>query len=101
MKAEAFLAEGGYLWNAGIFLFRAGDYLAALARHGPAILEAAQRSLEFARRDGIHIRPDPEAFGAAPSLSIDYSVIEKADSRSEEHTSEIQSIMRISYADFC
>src|SRR3546814_19161691 len=28
MKAEAFLAEGGYLWNAGIFLFRAGDYLA-------------------------------------------------------------------------
>ncbi|PWG02113.1 mannose-1-phosphate guanylyltransferase/mannose-6-phosphate isomerase [Sphingosinicella humi] len=78
-RATAYLAEGGYSWNAGIFLFRAGDYLAALARHAPAIAVAAQSSLELARKDGIHIRPDPEAFGASPSLSIDYAVIEKTE----------------------
>ncbi len=78
-RAEAYLAEGGYSWNAGIFLFRADACLAALERHAPPILEAARKSLQRAQRDGIHIRPDPEAFAAAPSLSIDYAVIEKTD----------------------
>jgi mannose-1-phosphate guanylyltransferase/mannose-1-phosphate guanylyltransferase/mannose-6-phosphate isomerase len=78
-QAETYLAEGGYLWNAGIFLFRAGDYLAALADHAPAISEAAQRSLALGRRDGVHVHPDPAAFSASPSISIDYAVIEKVD----------------------
>ena len=35
--AEAYLAEGCYAWNGGIFLFRADAYLAALDAHAPAI----------------------------------------------------------------
>ncbi|MFD2428686.1 sugar phosphate nucleotidyltransferase [Sphingobium scionense] len=40
-RATAMLAEGGYCWNAGIFLFRADMYLDQLREHAPAILAAA------------------------------------------------------------
>lgn len=64
--AERYLVEGGYLWNAGIFLFRAEAYLAALAAHSPEIHAAvASESLE--------------RFAAAPSSSIDRAVLERSD----------------------
>ena len=65
--AAAWLAEGGYDWNAGIFLMRAGDYLAALAAEAPALLEAARAA----------IAGDAAAFAAAPSASVDRTVMEK------------------------
>lgn len=77
--AEAMLAAGDYVWNGGIFLFRADVYLGALATHQPAMLSACQTAIEAARREGVRIYPDAEAFIAAPSDSIDYAVMEKAD----------------------
>jgi mannose-1-phosphate guanylyltransferase/mannose-1-phosphate guanylyltransferase/mannose-6-phosphate isomerase len=77
--AEAWLADGGYDWNGGIFLLRADRVLEELGRHGPAILAAAQASLAGARRDGLRIEPDEAGFSAAPAMSIDYAVMEKAD----------------------
>ena len=43
--AEAMLADGGYAWNGGIFLFRADAYLNALAQYEPVMLDAVRRSL--------------------------------------------------------
>jgi mannose-1-phosphate guanylyltransferase/mannose-1-phosphate guanylyltransferase/mannose-6-phosphate isomerase len=64
--AQRYLAEGDYLWNAGIFLFRADAYLAALEAHAPEVHAAvASGSLE--------------AFAAAPSASIDRAVLERSD----------------------
>ncbi|MDX3886031.1 MAG: mannose-1-phosphate guanylyltransferase/mannose-6-phosphate isomerase [Sphingomonas sp.] len=77
--AEAYLAEGSYAWNGGIFLFRADAYLAALAEHAPAIAEAARAAMAGATRAGPRIHPAAEAFRASPSDSIDYAVMEKAD----------------------
>ena len=77
--AEAYLAEGCYAWNGGIFLFRADAYLAALDAHAPAIAAAARASLAAARREGSRLYPDAEAFAASPSDSIDYAVMEKAE----------------------
>jgi mannose-1-phosphate guanylyltransferase len=77
-RAQAMLAEGGYAWNGGIFLFRADTYLGALASYAPDMLHAAQQSMEKARREGARIWPDAEAFAASPSDSIDYAVMEKA-----------------------
>jgi mannose-1-phosphate guanylyltransferase/mannose-1-phosphate guanylyltransferase/mannose-6-phosphate isomerase len=77
--AEAMLAAGDHAWNGGIFLFRADAYLAALAIHDPEILAACQRSMDAARYEGTRIYPDAKAFAAAPSDSIDYAVMEKAD----------------------
>ena len=78
-KAETMIAEGGYSWNAGIFLFRADTYLAALDQFAPEMLTAARSAMEKAERDGAKIHPDQECFARAPSDSIDYAVMEKAE----------------------
>lgn len=77
--AEAMLAAGDHAWNGGIFLFRADAYLGALAIHDPAMLSACQHAMDAARRAGTRVYPDAEAFAAAPSDSIDYAVMEKAE----------------------
>jgi mannose-1-phosphate guanylyltransferase len=77
--AEAMLAQGGYVWNGGIFLFRADAYLRALAEFAPAMVEAARASMDAATQTGQRILPDADAFAASPSDSIDYAVMEKAD----------------------
>jgi mannose-1-phosphate guanylyltransferase/mannose-1-phosphate guanylyltransferase/mannose-6-phosphate isomerase len=64
--AERYVADGGYLWNAGIFLFRADAYLAALEAHAPEIHAAvASGSLD--------------SFAAAPSASVDRAVLERSE----------------------
>ncbi|KQN25866.1 mannose-1-phosphate guanyltransferase [Sphingomonas sp. Leaf33] len=78
-RAEAMLGEGGHAWNGGIFLFRADRYLEVLGREAPEMVAAAQAAMDAARRDGIRIWPDPHAFAASPSDSIDYAVMEKAN----------------------
>ncbi len=77
--AEAYLADGGYDWNGGIFLMRAGRYLEELGRHEPEMLAAVRAAMESARREGGHIYPGKFEFAAAPAESIDYAVMEKAD----------------------
>jgi mannose-1-phosphate guanylyltransferase/mannose-1-phosphate guanylyltransferase/mannose-6-phosphate isomerase len=76
-RAAEMLVEGDHAWNAGIFLFRAGAYLAALERHQPEMLAAVKASLEHAQRTGHHISPDPQAFAACPSDSVDYAIMER------------------------
>ncbi len=75
--AEDYVARG-YLWNAGIFLFRAGDYLQALQAHAPEVLDAARAAMVAAEREGLFVRPDADAFATCPSISIDYAVMERA-----------------------
>lgn len=74
--AKAWLAEGGYVWNAGIFLFRADRMIEALDQHAPEILPAVRAAFP-AREEGI-IRLAAEAFGKAPDISIDHAVMEHA-----------------------
>lgn len=77
--AEAMVAGGRHLWNAGIFLFRADAYLDALGQFASDMLAAVRQSHDQARRDGNHVHPDADAFTAAPSDSIDYAVMERAE----------------------
>ncbi|WP_434026033.1 mannose-1-phosphate guanylyltransferase/mannose-6-phosphate isomerase [[Pseudomonas] boreopolis] len=77
--AEGYLASGDYFWNSGMFLFKASRYLEELARHAPAIAQAARQAWERAKRDTDFIRLDEAAFAASPSDSIDYAVMEKTD----------------------
>jgi mannose-1-phosphate guanylyltransferase/mannose-1-phosphate guanylyltransferase/mannose-6-phosphate isomerase len=78
--AEALLASGDHYWNGGIFLFRADAYLAALGTHAPEVLHAARRAMANRTGSERNIYPDAEAFAAAPFISIDYAVMEKAGS---------------------
>jgi len=77
--AQAYLADGGYFWNSGMFLFRASRFLEELGKFAPAMVEAAGKSLAAARRDADFLRLDRAAFEACPSDSIDYAVMEKTD----------------------
>lgn len=76
--AEGYLSNGRFVWNSGIFMFRAGAYLDALGIHAPKILDAAGAAMAGAVRDGRRLLPAKAAFAASPSLSIDVAVMEKA-----------------------
>lgn len=75
-KAGKFLAEGGYYWNSGMFMFGAQAYLDELARLQPAILEACRLSIEQGKQDMDFLRLAAEHFEVCPNDSIDYAVME-------------------------
>ncbi|MET1755151.1 sugar phosphate nucleotidyltransferase [Novosphingobium sp. RD2P27] len=75
-RAQAFLAEGIYSWNGGIFAFRVSDFLGELGTHRPAILQQVREAVESGTADGRQFHPEREAFAKAPSESVDYAVME-------------------------
>jgi mannose-1-phosphate guanylyltransferase len=77
--AEKMLADGRFHWNAGIFLFRADIYLAAMETHSPRMLVACRSAMNSSRREGKLCYPDTNAFASAPSDSIDYAIMERAE----------------------
>lgn len=75
--AEQFLAEGGYSWNGGIFVFKARTFLEELARHRPGIATAVHEAVERGQEDGQAFFADAGAFdGVDPQESVDYAVME-------------------------
>ena len=81
-KAETLLADGRYLWNAGIFLFSARAIVSAFEVHAPDILKAVSRSVEAAKNDLNFTRLDEETWSQAPAISIDYAIMEKSENLS-------------------
>lgn len=75
--ATAYLHDGGYYWNAGIFMLRASAWLAAIAALRPDIAAACATAAQGLQRDGDFVRVDRAAFTACPADSIDYAVMEK------------------------
>lgn len=75
--AQTYLEEGGYFWNAGIFVLKASVWLKALKTFRPDILAATQAAWDGRRVDQQFIRPDTSAFSDIPSESIDYAVMEQ------------------------
>jgi mannose-1-phosphate guanylyltransferase/mannose-1-phosphate guanylyltransferase/mannose-6-phosphate isomerase len=78
-RARAFLAEGTYAWNGGIFAFRVSDFMAELDAHRPDIARAVRASVKGGRADGSRFHPDPAAFDAIAGESVDYAVMENTD----------------------
>lgn len=74
--AEKYLNDGGYLWNSGMFMFKASTFLNELRQFRPDILTSCEESLEASKQDLDFIRIDNEAFGCCPEESIDYAVME-------------------------
>jgi mannose-1-phosphate guanylyltransferase len=75
--AEAYVKDGGYYWNSGMFLFRAGAFLGELKRFQPEILEACEQAVGATTRDMDFVRIDAGKFRASPAISIDYAVMER------------------------
>ncbi len=70
-RAEAYLAEGGYYWNAGIFIWKAARILDEIKRHMPAMYKQL-----MSIKEGKDISA---AYGAMESVSIDTGILEKAE----------------------
>jgi mannose-1-phosphate guanylyltransferase / mannose-6-phosphate isomerase len=78
ITAKQFLADGRYAWNAGLFVFRADTMLEALRTHAPDVARPVAQSISRAVWRGDVLPLDAESFAEAPSISIDYAVMEKA-----------------------
>ncbi len=83
--AQAYLDEGGYYWNAGMFVLKASVWLKALETFRPDIAQATQAAWANRSKDAqlstlsdqhCFIRPGKAEFAAIPSESIDYAVME-------------------------
>ncbi|MDT8444218.1 MAG: mannose-1-phosphate guanylyltransferase/mannose-6-phosphate isomerase [Desulfuromonadales bacterium] len=77
--AEHYVRSGDYVWNSGMFLFRASRYLDELQRFQPEMLAACRLAFADRRADLDFLRIDAEAFARCPADSIDYAVMEKTD----------------------
>jgi mannose-1-phosphate guanylyltransferase / mannose-6-phosphate isomerase len=75
--AERYISSGEYFWNAGLFVLKASTWLAALEAFRPDILAATRKAWDARKTDGQFVRPDKDAFLAAPADSVDYAVMER------------------------
>ncbi|UWQ18974.1 mannose-1-phosphate guanylyltransferase/mannose-6-phosphate isomerase [Jannaschia sp. M317] len=80
--AEQMLAAGTFLWNAGIYLFSVKSILAAFASHAPELMSPVRQAVERAETDLGFLRLDPAAWETLPDISVDYAVMERADTLS-------------------
>jgi len=78
-KATEYLRAGNFVWNSGMFCFTAAAILAALDKHAPDVLHAAQRVAQRSAMDASgQVLFDAASFSELPNVSIDYAVMEKA-----------------------
>jgi mannose-1-phosphate guanylyltransferase / mannose-6-phosphate isomerase len=81
--AQSYLAQGGYFWNAGMFVLKASVWLKALAHFRPDIANASQAAWAAQAQDGQFVRPAKDLFTAVPSESVDYAVMERCPGQAE------------------
>jgi len=75
--ATEYLSSGEYLWNSGIFMFKASKLLEEIKTFTPAIMDACEAALEKGQSDLDFYRLDIDSFSTCPSDSIDYAIMEK------------------------
>ncbi|MBL4820811.1 MAG: mannose-1-phosphate guanylyltransferase/mannose-6-phosphate isomerase [Gammaproteobacteria bacterium] len=77
--ARSYLASGEYLWNSGMFMFKASTYLSELANHAPAIEKSCRMAFDAIERDKDYVHIPLQLFEECPGDSIDYAIMEKTD----------------------
>lgn len=76
--AAEYIARGNYYWNSGMFMFKVGTFFKELKNHAPDIYKFANKAFKHAKAySPIKIRL--EDMLQIPSISLDYSVMEKSD----------------------
>jgi mannose-1-phosphate guanylyltransferase/mannose-6-phosphate isomerase len=75
--ASGYVDSGDFLWNSGMFLFRASKYLEELSAHDPVMAGLALEAWANATRDGHRVLLHPDAFGQIDGSSIDYTIMER------------------------
>ncbi|WP_343351338.1 mannose-1-phosphate guanylyltransferase/mannose-6-phosphate isomerase [Pseudomonas sediminis] len=80
--AEAYLAGGRHLWNAGMFCFRVDVLLRELREHAPQVVEGVEKCLALsvptAGKQGVQCELDAASFAEVTDISIDYALMERS-----------------------
>ncbi len=77
--AQNYLDSDEYLWNSGMFMFRASVIVQQLECYCPQMISLCRQAVETGEQDLDFFRINPEAFALVPSDSIDYAVMEKTE----------------------
>ncbi len=75
-RAQLFYASGDYVWNSGLFLFKASNYLTELKQWAPDILACCEKTFQNRHEDEDFVRMNANDFKNCRSDSIDYAVME-------------------------
>lgn len=79
--AKTYVSSGKYLWNSGMFCFKAGVYLEELFKHAPEVAKTVNdcwQDMQPLSNPNMSEIP-AELFKHVPNISIDYAVMEKSD----------------------
>jgi len=77
--AQQYLDSGNFVWNSGMFCFKAKTFLAELGQYAPEMYEACVAAFNTGKsmnEDKTQVRIDLDLMRAIPSLSVDYAVME-------------------------
>ncbi len=74
--ARGYIADGGYMWNSGMFLFRASRYLEELEKFRSDIFNVCVQCMADRQHDLDFVRIESDVFKDCPSESVDYAVME-------------------------
>lgn len=77
--AESYIEQGKYLWNSGMFAFKAQRYMEELERYCPQIADTCKKAMQDTDIDLDFIRVSYDRFVDCPTESIDYAVMEKTE----------------------
>ncbi len=77
--AQTYLEQGNYLWNSGMFMFKAETLIDELTIHSPEIVNSVNNAVNNATQDLDFVRLDKQAFELSPNDSIDYALMEKSN----------------------
>ena len=75
-KAQQYLDSGDYLWNSGMFMMTAKNWLTAIRELQPEMAECVEQAWQQGERDRDFFRIGEESFSKCPADSIDYAVME-------------------------
>jgi len=73
--ADTFLKTGNFLWNSGMFCFKAGIYLEELKKYSPQVYQKSLQAWEKAENGKLELETSLQI----PAISVDYAVMEKSD----------------------
>ncbi len=79
INAIEYFESGKYLWNSGMFMFKASRYLQELEKYSPEIYEVCRKASESISKDELFLRCDDRIFSQCPADSIDYAIMEKTE----------------------
>lgn len=77
--AAVLVADGAHFWNSGMFVLSVDSFLDQLTLYSAAVATAAGEAVARRRVEDHYVHLDPQAFAAAPDLSVDYAVMEHTD----------------------